>query len=198
MNSYDDAVLLQMIHSGDQKALEVIFERYRNKLFNFLFKVTKSQETAEEIVLDVFLKIWLGREIILQINNLEGFLFRVAHNKAIDFLRSLKREPLLQKKVWEEVQAIASVDTADHLLRNHIVEKDIQEALKKLPSQQQKAFHLNRQEGLTYDQIATELKLSRHTVRNHIAAALHFIRKYLHEKGYEVAAISLIVGNGLH
>lgn len=62
--------LLQRVAGGDQVAFGLIFERYRNRLFTYLVKVTKSREISEEIVLDVFLKIWTGREIVKEIDNL--------------------------------------------------------------------------------------------------------------------------------
>ncbi len=82
---YPDKELLLKIAEGDQVAFSVLFEQYRNQLFTYLLKITKSAETSEEIVLDVFLKIWHGKEAIVEIENIEAFLFRVAHNKAIDF-----------------------------------------------------------------------------------------------------------------
>ncbi|MEO6813775.1 MAG: sigma factor, partial [Ginsengibacter sp.] len=80
--------LLIQVSNGDEKAFKDLFSCYYQKLFNYIFCFTKSKQVAEELVMDVFLKIWLGREIIPQIEKFDAFLFRVAHNKSIDFLRS--------------------------------------------------------------------------------------------------------------
>ena len=77
---YTDKELLLKIAEGDQVAFSILFEQYRNRLFTYLFKITKSAETSEEIVLDVFLKIWHGKEAIIEIENIDAFLFKVAHN----------------------------------------------------------------------------------------------------------------------
>ena len=186
-----DTLLLQQIRNGDEKAFQVLFERYRNQLFIYLFRITKSRESAEEIVLDVFLKIWLGRSIVTEINFFEGFLFRIAHNKAIDFLRMVQHEPAKQEAVWELLQAGATGEPADQRLELHRAEQTVHKAVEHLPPQQQKVFMLSRDEGLTYDQIAEKLKLSRNTVRNHMAAALEFIRSFLQDKGYGVTVLAL-------
>ena len=71
-NLHDSNLILLKISQGDLKAFNALFEQYRNPLFTYLFKITKSAETSEEIVLDVFLKIWHGKELILQIENFDG------------------------------------------------------------------------------------------------------------------------------
>ena len=68
----DEKALLQKIAGGDQTAFNSLFERYRNRLFSYLYKVTKSRESAEEMVLDVFVKIWTGREVVKEIDNFPG------------------------------------------------------------------------------------------------------------------------------
>ena len=190
---YTDALLLLQIKEGDEKAFRLLFERYRNQLFTYLFRITKSKEAAEEMVLDVFLKIWLGRSIITEIQNFEGFLFRIAHNKAIDFLRTVAQQPAKQETLWASMQETPASETADQRLELNRAQQTIHEAVERLPGQQQKVFVLSREQGLTYDQIAEKLHLSRHTVRNHMAAALEFIRLFLQEKGYGITLLSLVL-----
>ncbi|MES2773863.1 MAG: sigma factor [Bacteroidota bacterium] len=110
---YDDSYCLLKMSRGDEHCFNLIFEKYRNRLFAYLFRVTKSRETSEEIVLDVFLKLWHGREAVTEIENLESFLSRVAHNKAIDFLRAANRNPQMQQEIWELITEAISYETAD-------------------------------------------------------------------------------------
>ena len=178
-NLHDSDLILIKISLGDLVAFNALFEQYRNSLFTYLFKITKSAETSEEIVLDVFLKIWHGKELIPQIENFDAFLYRVAHNKAVDFLRSLKRNPVLQQQVWDLMQEPLSGEDADkHLLLKN-TEVIIGEAIGHLSPQRQKVFYLNHYHGFTNDEIAKRLQLSRNTVRNHLAASVDFIRKFL-------------------
>ncbi len=93
IKQYEDDYCLLRIKEGDEYFFNVIFEKYRDQLFGYLYRVSKSKEVSEEIVLDVFLKLWNGREVITEIQNLEAFLYKVAHHKAIDFFRAAKRSP---------------------------------------------------------------------------------------------------------
>jgi RNA polymerase sigma-70 factor (family 1) len=176
---YDKETLLLKISQGDQAAFNTLFGMCRNHLFAYLFKITKSAETSEEIVLDVFLKVWHGRASITDIDNFDAFLYRVAHNKAIDFLRSLHRNPLLQQQVWSQLQEPLSDEKADKNLLLKNAESFIGEAVRKLTPQRQKVFYLHHYQGFSNEEIASHLQLSRNTVRNHLAASVDFIRKFL-------------------
>ena len=192
-NLYDSNLILLKISQGDLVAFNALFEQYRNSLFTYLFKITKSAETSEEIVLDVFLKIWHGKELIPQIENFDAFLFRVAHNKAIDFLRSLKRNPVLQQPVWELMQAHLSDEAADKCLMLKNTEMIISAAINHLSPQRQKVFYLRHYDGFTNDEIAKKLQLSRITVRNHLAASVDFIKKFLSNNlGFQLFILLLI------
>jgi RNA polymerase sigma-70 factor (ECF subfamily) len=111
-----DKRLLQLIAAGNEPAFKTLFEKYRGKLYTYLKGITKSSEASEEIVMDVFLKIWIGRKTVTDIQHLDQFLFRIAHNKAIDFLRALHRDQTLFKLVWEEIE-VAGTQTADASLK---------------------------------------------------------------------------------
>ncbi|MET6997085.1 RNA polymerase sigma factor [Chitinophaga defluvii] len=191
MNALKDNELLLAFHGGDEKAFNQLFARYRNQLFTYLFKITKSRETAEEIVLDVFLKIWSGREMAPQITNFEAFLFRVAHNKAYDFLRAAQRSILLKRDISEAI-LLSSDETADEKLLNRDVNQTLKTAVDQLSPQRQLVFELSREQGLNYDEIAARLQLSRNTVRNHLSASLQFIRTYL-AQGLEIVILLLSI-----
>jgi RNA polymerase sigma-70 factor (family 1) len=187
---YDEQLLLQQISAGDEKAFNTVFSQYRDRIYVYLVTITKSREAAEEIVLDVFMKIWLGREIVTEIRSLQSFLYRIAHNKAIDFLRTAQRNPVLQNEIWEAIQSSASETASDHLLHRHNAEAALNDAVEQLSPMRQKVFQLSREEGMSYDEIARQLNLSRNTVRNHVAASLEFIRHYLQGQGYDVAVVA--------
>src|SRR5690625_5093945 len=115
MNSkliYNDRQLLQRIAEGNQKAFDLLFERYRDRLFHYLFKITKSRETAEEMVLDVFVKIW-QKKTLTEVDHFEAFLFRVARNKAVDYLRSVQRDKRRRAVLWNALQEREATETAD-------------------------------------------------------------------------------------
>jgi len=192
--SYNEQYCLAQIKEGNEYYFNLIFEKYRNRLFAYLFKVTKSKETAEEIVLDVFLKLWHGRDVITEIQNLESFLYRVAHNKAIDFFRATKRSPLVQQAVWEVIVAATASESADTTLLQNNLKALLKEAINQLSPQRKKVFELRTYEDLSYAEIARALNLSSNTVRNHLAASVQFIRDYLQKNNGLILLLTLYFG----
>jgi RNA polymerase sigma-70 factor (ECF subfamily) len=183
--------LLTQISEGNEKAFRTLLSCYYEKLFNYIYGFIKSKQVTEELVMDVFLKIWQGRDIILQIEKFDAFLFRVAHNKSIDFLRSVARDPKFQELLWNQIQLVNDIQ-ADSSTLVHEYESHLRKAVSILPSQQKKVYQLSREQDMTHDQIAVQLKLSKHTVNNHIVEAQRFIRSYL-SKNCDIAFLIVVM-----
>lgn len=188
--SYDDAYCLVKIKEGDEFFFNLIFEKYRNQLFSYLFKVTKSREVSEEYVLDIFLKLWHGREAITEIQHFEGFLFKVAHNKAVDFFRAVSRNKVLQQSIWDSINDLAAPQQADDSILFKTTQTLIKEAINQLSPQRKKVFELRHYEDLSYAQISAEMDLSPNTVRNHLASSVQFIRDYLQQHSAKMILLS--------
>lgn len=191
--AYNTSTVLLKISLGEVAAFNALFEQYRNQLFTYLYKITKSTEASEEMVLDVFLKIWNGREALTEIENFDAFLFRIAHNKAIDFLRAFKKKPEMQQQVWEAMQEPPSGEYADNQLLLKNAETIISEAVAQLSPQRQKVFYLHNYHNLTNVEIAHHLNLSKNTVRNHLATSVEFIRKFLSDHPGTLVSLFLLL-----
>ena len=159
-------------------AFKELFERHREKLFLFLVRIIKSRETSEEIVIDIFLKLWLGKEFLPEIQDLDAFLHKVAYNKAIDFFRAASRSVRLQKLIRHEMES-ATEKQADSKLLDTEYNSILQKAVEHLSPQRRAIFTFSRVEGLSHEEIAIRLNLSRNTVRNTIADSLRSIRQFL-------------------
>nr|WP_307735054.1 RNA polymerase sigma-70 factor [Chitinophaga nivalis] len=183
---------MQEIAAGNEKAFKALFDQYRGRLFYYISRFIKSEQVAEELVLDVFMKIWTGRELMAQVHNFDAFLFRIAHNKSVDFLRAAARDPQL-KTLLEEVTEQAAADGADSLVITREYETKIRAAISLLPPQCKKVYRLSREQELTHDQIAQQLHISRATVNNHLVLAQRFIRNYL-AKEMDLAIVLLLIG----
>ncbi|WP_349316620.1 RNA polymerase sigma-70 factor [Chitinophaga sp. MM2321] len=183
---------LQAVAAGSEKAFKALFDQYRGRLFYYVSRFIKSEQVAEELVLDVFMKIWTGRELILQINNFDAFLFRIAHNKSIDFLRSAARDQRFHELLWEEIQ-VAATDQPDTMIMAREYEEKVRKAISLLSPQCKKVYSLSREQELTHDQIARQLNISRATVNNHIVLAQRFIRNHL-AKEIDLAVLFLLLG----
>jgi RNA polymerase sigma-70 factor (family 1) len=191
-HTYEDHLLLQLVAESDQAAFNVLFERHRVKLYNYLYDITKVKEIAEELLMDVFMKIWFGRELAPEIRNLDAFLAKVAYNKALNFLTTTARRKHLQQLV---AQGLTS--SVDNPAETRLAEKETQQllhnALTRLSPQRRLVFLLSREQGLSHTEIAAKLALSRNTVRNHIADALKTIREFLSSQKEETMFILLLI-----
>lgn len=175
---HNEHLLLQQIAERDENAFKLLFDQYKDRLFLYIKGIIKSKEVSEEIVMDVFLKIWLGKEIVREIENFDAFLFRVAYNKSIDFLRSAARDPKLRDLVWHEIQVAGGMN-ADHQVISREYEKKLREAIGQLSPQRRLVYQMSREKGFSHVDIARQLQLSKHTVSNHIVESQRFIRSYL-------------------
>jgi RNA polymerase sigma-70 factor (ECF subfamily) len=139
----NETTLLQQIAEGDEVAFKKLFDQHKSRIYNYLLKITKSREISEEIVLDVFLKLWIGRDLILEIKNVEGFLQKVALNKALDFFRLVARQRKLQVLINKEILQ-GNVIPADHSLLENECADIINKALARLSPQRRLILDLSR------------------------------------------------------
>jgi RNA polymerase sigma-70 factor (family 1) len=186
---YNEKEILLGIAEGNESAFNTVFELYRNKLYNYLLKITKSPEISEEIVIDIFVKLWVGRALVQQIDRLEGFLYKVAYHRAIDFLRTTSRHNRLQR-AYIDWAAREPEKRADEILIDTQCMQLLREAILRLSPQRRLIYTLSREQGLTHDQIAAALNLSRNTVKNSMMAAVKAISEFLQHHAAE-GALSL-------
>ncbi|MGV3764516.1 MAG: RNA polymerase sigma factor [Chitinophagaceae bacterium] len=175
-----DYELLLLIAEGDERAFELFFSRYRDKLYQYLLLVTKSSEIAEEITMDIFLKLWAGRELLTQITEPGAFLRKIAHNKAIDFFRVAARHDKLHKAYAAHIQRLHENDDQSTLDEESL--QLLREIINQLPPRRKQIYLLSREHNMTYDQIAKHLNISHKTVKNSMLSALNEIRQHLAKK----------------
>ncbi|HEV2482124.1 MAG TPA: RNA polymerase sigma-70 factor [Puia sp.] len=166
----------QMLADGSEYAFTQIFDHYRDKVYSVAWHFLRSSAPAEEIVQDVFLKIWLKRQDLRTVRHPENYLFILARNLLLDHLKSMSHETAARKH-WPFSSTV--IDDSDHRLRQSECEELLSEALEQLPQRQKEVYLMARTQGLSHEIIAGELQLSRLTVKKHMAEALKFLRKYL-------------------
>lgn len=174
----DTDELLEAIAGGDEGAFRQLFDAYREPIFYYLVNITKSKEISEELLTDIFMKLWTGREWIESIKNIGAFLKKVSYNKAIDYLRYAARRRKLQDVIALEIIP-HETSSPERILLEKDYKRIIEEAVSNLTPQRQKVYRLSREKGLTHDEIAQRLNLSPNTVSNHIKASLKSIKGHL-------------------
>lgn len=169
--------LIKLIALNDELAFRQLFDRYWNKIYAAAFALTKFPAVSEEIVQDVFVKIWLKRNELSSIEDFEAYLFVVARNHIYNTLRKKIVEQPFVKNLEQYFLENASLPEQPLLVKE--TEALVARALEQLPAQQRKVYNLSRNEGLDYNTIALQLGISRSTVKNHMTKALSFMRQYL-------------------
>ena len=188
---YNEKDLLVQVSQGNELAFRQLFNMYRGKLYSYILKITESKETAEDAVHDVFLKIWINKESLPEILNLNAYLYRMAHNHAYNGFRRMAKETLVMAEL-ERQSGYETSNPDDKLLRKE-VRKFIQDAVNKLTPQQKEVFRMSREEGLKQEEIAQRLNISIFTVKKHLTDALNYLRKEIsHSYGSQAAALYVI------
>lgn len=170
--------LLERMRSGDQAAFKEIFYRYKDKLLSYCFRFTKSEAIAEEIVDDVLVKIWTAREHIDPNLSFNSYLYTIARNDSLNFLKKAATNTAIKEKLFQYVEQ-CHCQPEEEVIYNDI--KNIAaQAIAGLPPQRQQIYQMSREQAMSYEEIADRLGISKFTVKNQLAKALKAIRNYLH------------------
>lgn len=170
----NDKLLVSELRVGNHKAFRKLFDRYRNDLYKYSLSMVHSKTYAEEIVQDVFLKVWIKRETLNPDMSFKAYLFTITTNKTLKFLRKAANNQKLCKEVFYTSQKITNI--TEQTIRESELEIIKNDALSKLPPKRLLIFEMSRDEGKSYERIAEELQISPHTVRNQMSKALETLR----------------------
>lgn len=170
----NEKALLMQVAEGDEQAFCELFNLYHQQLCNHIFRLTDSVELAEEIVSDVYLKIWMNHEVLTSVQNFRAYLYVVSKNHALNCLKKLIKERKLKQK-WEEDNQESETDESSFSGYYGLLD----EAIDHLAPQQKKAYLLSRHERLKYSEIAEQMDISRETVKKYLQLAVISITEYV-------------------
>jgi RNA polymerase sigma-70 factor (ECF subfamily) len=180
--------LLRQLVLGDAAAFRAVYEKYSRKVFAFAFYLTKSRDVAEEMVQEVFLKVWEKREQIDPERDFNPYVKTITQNQVYNFLNKARRDRNLQEKIYAGMQALQHQD------EDVVIERELgrlyAEAVRNLPPQKRIIYSLHRNDGYSYEEIARKLGLSKNTVRNHLQEASKSVQRYV--SGHSDLAIIII------
>jgi RNA polymerase sigma-70 factor (family 1) len=168
--------LMSRLREGDMLAFDRIYELYSHKLFSFILGILKNDAESEDIVQEVFIKVWESRNRLGDYKLLNSYIFTIAYNNSIDLIRKRINnnkyiDHLKNASIVQENSSIISEIEFDEL--NQQAEKLIMN----LPERQKQVYLLHREKGLSYAEIADQMGISRNTVENHMAKALKYLRQ---------------------
>jgi len=171
--------LVVRLIEGDEAAFRAIYDQLHARVFRLLTTLVKEREQAEELLQEAFVSLWLNRKKLDAAQPLYPYVYLTARRLAIDHFRRKMTEAEAKQQLLRQADG-RSYET-EEVVHAADLHRFTAEAIKTLPKQQQTVFILSRQEGLSYDEIAERLQISRNTVKNHLVSALktlkvHFVK----------------------
>jgi RNA polymerase sigma-70 factor (ECF subfamily) len=174
----DEKELLLLVAAGNEQAFRKLVLDYSGLVFKFIYQHIEDRPLAEEIVQDIFVKLWLKRETLPHIQSFRSFLLVVCRNHAFNAIKKMVRE---KNKEWEWQQDVVQPD-AEEYHHQELLFTLMQEAVDHLPPQQQKAWTLCRHQGFKYEQAAIEMQVSKDAIKKYLQYAHVSIKKYMSAK----------------
>jgi RNA polymerase sigma-70 factor (family 1) len=175
----------------DDQSFKRLFDSYKNRLYGYVLTIARSPYAAEEITQEILIKLWLCRDILHEVDNLDGYIFTIARNRTLNHLRKAAHDVRLLRDLQERAAPVSNNVEERALLSEY--DRLLRDALSLLSPQRRLVFQLSRESGLNHEEIAHHLHLSRNTVKNHMVEALRFIRHYLGEHGSVLAIIFILL-----
>ena len=170
---------MSALGNSDRKAFAVLYNLYAGKCLHFVSSVIQDKEIAKDMTHDIFVKVWLKREIISKVDSFSAYLFRMVRNSVLDRMESevIRRRFMVESLAVSEefrsyVDEKVSLDELQHLVFNTV---------NKMPEQRRRVFVMSRYDGIPNIKIAELLGVSIRTVENHLTNALADIRVKLAE-----------------
>ena len=187
----NDSILVDNLRRGDLHSFDLLFGKYGEKLYGFAVRYLKSEADAEELVQDVYVKIWESREKLKKESSFKSYLFTIAYN---DICKIFRRRNYHKVYVDEMISRDNNFDDIDEKMDYSSALEQLELWIEQLPPRRKEIFNMRHKEGKSSKEIAEELNISPGTVDNHISEALNFIRKNLNKNNLEILLlISLFI-----
>jgi RNA polymerase sigma-70 factor (ECF subfamily) len=173
-----DEAVIKRFTNGDMKAFDFIYSTFNHKLKKFIFTLVKSETDAEDLVHEVFVKVWVNKEKLKKYSSFDTYLFTIAYNSTISLLRKKAKDAQYVEYVKSvQIEFDDPALTKDHL-QEDITEK-INLLIGQMPPKQREVFKLKHFHDLSYKEIAESLNISVNTVENHMVKAHKYLKANL-------------------
>ena len=175
----DEIELVYQLQQDSQKAFNRIYEIYSARLYAYCMQYVKSREDSEEIVQDVFIKLWTNRHSIVHAELLSNFIFKIAKNQIINRYRSRLNSFVFEEYVNYYNEVACSVNDASDIVEYDDFCQSLKKAMKSLPNTQREVIESMRFNQLSVKETAQSLNLNEQTVKNALSAGLKTLKEIL-------------------
>jgi RNA polymerase sigma-70 factor (ECF subfamily) len=175
---HTDSDLLAQTAQGSTEAFTELFYRYKDSLHRLSWSITGSRTIADDVLQEVFLKIWLKRNDLVNVQNFHGYLVVVTRRVLLNELRRLGRLKSLDNHPDDAIVSLQLDSIEDRMQEKQFAEL-VERGTQHLSAQQSAVFRLVKVEGMTREQAARQLQLSPETVKTHLERAMRHLRAFL-------------------
>ncbi|HRO46011.1 RNA polymerase sigma-70 factor [Agriterribacter sp.] len=187
-NTYHETALLHRVAEGDELAFRQVYDHYTRRIYSYALNLTESEDKAAEVVQEVFLKLWQNRQKLPEVQQFNAWLHAIARNVFFNAIKRKAQESVALRQLY--ITRREAIHETEYFVLDRENDALLQQALARLPDQQKLVFQL-RSQGMKQDEIASQLQISKNTVKVHLNRALNSIRDYLGT--HTDTALSLLV-----
>lgn len=186
----DVRLLESMVHGSDMDAFGVIYKKYVKQLSQYAFQFTKSRFITDEIMQEVFLKLWDHRKKLRKDGNIKSYLYNMVRNRSLNYIRDAVQHEDLAEVLKKDY--LKACEQPDYVLISQEYDNLVKNVIERLPKGKKDIYQLSREDGKTNLEIAQELGITVKTVRNQLRSSLQFIKKHVERHFCLILAIFIL------
>lgn len=187
----EDYLLIRQFKDGDHHSFKILYQKYAPKLYGFSKKYLSTSEEAEEIVQEVFLRLWEKKENIDESQSFSSYILQAAKHRIFNgFRKKVNERAYLDFLIYADQ---SSTNFTDMVVDYREIKQKSEKAISAMPPKRQEIFRLSREKGLKNKEIAEKLNISIKTVENQMGQALKFLRDELSE--YQMIILIFLISN---
>jgi RNA polymerase sigma-70 factor (family 1) len=173
----NEADLLLRIAAGDTRAFRDLYARYQDRLYGFLYQLTKSHSISEDLLQDTFMRIWEERARLSEIRDFKAYVFTMVKHRALNSLKRISKEEVVIRQIAHQSDNEDRSTETD--VQYNELKRKVDWVVRQLPPRQRTVYQMSREQGLRQEEISDRLNVTVATVKKHLTLSLRYIRKNL-------------------
>lgn len=176
---HNEQEILKQVAADSRRAFKELYEHYYSVVQQYVKLFSPDQDKLDELTQDVFVRVWEKREKLVQVDSFRHYLFGITRNQVLNYIRSLRMQQRL-RDMQQAPDELLTEDTDHKILYSQYYQMAVA-AIDLLPAGRKKVLRMSIEEGLTLDEIAERLNISKSGVKQQLYAGMSFVRQYLLE-----------------